>query len=147
MDAAAAANIFGHSPGLPALRARVRRFVDEQLIPHESAALAHGLDRLDALAGSLRAKAPGAGVQAPPMPAGPGGGAPAPRRCAGGGGGGGGGAGGERPGGRVSTPRNCRQRLAGWPCPGATARWCWRNWAAASWAPSPPTAQRRTSPT
>src|SRR6218665_2194914 len=73
MDAAAAANIFGHSPGLPALRARVRRFVDEQLIPHESAALAHGLDRLDALAGSPRAKARAAGVYAPPLPAAPGG--------------------------------------------------------------------------
>src|SRR6218665_1351807 len=77
MDAAAAANIFGHSPGLPALRARVRRFVDEQLIPHESAALAHGLDRLDALAGSLRAKARAAGGYAPQLPAAPGGTAPA----------------------------------------------------------------------
>lgn len=82
MDAAAAANIFGHSPGLPALRARVRRFVDEQLIPHESAALAHGLDRLDALAGSLRAKARAAGVYAPQLPAALGGLALSWRDCA-----------------------------------------------------------------
>lgn len=68
MGTAATANIFGHSQSLPALRTRVRRFVDEQVIPHETPALAHDPDRLDALARSLRAKARTDGVYGPQLP-------------------------------------------------------------------------------
>ena len=62
------AAIFGHSEGLKALRARVRRFVDEEVIPLEDPALAHDLQRLDAVAQLLREKAKGAGVYAPQLP-------------------------------------------------------------------------------
>ena len=62
------AAIFGHSEGLQALRARVRRFVDEEVIPLEDPVLAHDLDRLDAVARALREKAKAAGVYAPQLP-------------------------------------------------------------------------------
>ncbi|MBU1360522.1 MAG: acyl-CoA dehydrogenase family protein [Gammaproteobacteria bacterium] len=61
-------NIFGRSDGLEALRLRVRRFVDDEAIPQEDPALAHDLDRLDAVARALREKAKSAGIYAPQLP-------------------------------------------------------------------------------
>jgi acyl-CoA dehydrogenase len=59
---------FGFSPALQELRARLRRFVDDEAIPRENPALAHDLPALDAVARELRAKAKAAGLYAPQLP-------------------------------------------------------------------------------
>lgn len=66
--ASPAPNIFGHSEALQALRAKVRRFIDEEVIPLEDPVLAHDLERLDNVARLLREKAKAAGVYAPQLP-------------------------------------------------------------------------------
>ncbi|MDQ6684382.1 MAG: acyl-CoA dehydrogenase family protein [Pseudomonadota bacterium] len=53
---------------LESLRQRVRRFVDEECLPREDPALAHDLDRLDAVARELRELAKTAQVYAPQLP-------------------------------------------------------------------------------
>jgi acyl-CoA dehydrogenase len=53
---------------LETLRARVRRFVDEQCIPREDPVLAHDLERLDQVAAELRERAKQAGIYAPQLP-------------------------------------------------------------------------------
>ena len=44
------AALFGFSPGLPALRQRLRDFMDQQVIPQERPALAHDLPAIATLA-------------------------------------------------------------------------------------------------
>ncbi|KWT66132.1 MULTISPECIES: acyl-CoA dehydrogenase family protein [unclassified Variovorax] len=61
--------MFGYSDRLPALRAAVRRFVEEEAIPRESPALAHDLNALEEATHALRAKARQAGIYAPQLPA------------------------------------------------------------------------------
>lgn len=56
------------TPSIDALRARVRRFVDDECIPREHRDLAHDLDRLDRVAHELRELAKAAGVYAPQLP-------------------------------------------------------------------------------
>lgn len=56
------------TPSVDALRARVRRFVDDECIPREHRDLAHDLDRLDRVAHELRELAKSAGVYAPQLP-------------------------------------------------------------------------------
>lgn len=51
-----------------ALRARARRFVDDECIPLEDQSLAHDIDRLDRVARQLRERAKQAGVYAPQLP-------------------------------------------------------------------------------
>jgi acyl-CoA dehydrogenase len=63
-----AANLFGFSEPLPALRERVRRFVQEEAIPRERPELAHDVGALDAVIGELRGKAREAGIYAPQLP-------------------------------------------------------------------------------
>jgi acyl-CoA dehydrogenase len=53
---------------LETLRARVRRFVDEECIPREDPVLAHDLERLDQVAAELRERAKQAGIYAPQLP-------------------------------------------------------------------------------
>ena len=53
---------------LDELRATVRRFIDEDAIPHESADLAHDVVRLDLVLKSLRARARELGIYAPQLP-------------------------------------------------------------------------------
>lgn len=62
------AAIFGFSPHLEALRARVRRFIDEEAIPRERPALAHDVAALDAVLAELRPIAQRAGIYAPQLP-------------------------------------------------------------------------------
>ncbi|VTU31830.1 acyl-CoA dehydrogenase family protein [Variovorax sp. RA8] len=61
--------MFGYSDRLPALRAAVRRFVEEEAIPRESPALAHDLNALEETTHALRAKAKQAGIYGPQLPA------------------------------------------------------------------------------
>ena len=56
------------TPALDALRARVRRFVDEVAIPAESAEAAHDWTALDRVLIPLRAQAQSAGLYLPQMP-------------------------------------------------------------------------------
>ena len=71
-DAAASAAvddaIFGFSDGLKGLRAKLRRFIDDEAIPRERPALAHDLPALDAVAQELRGMAKAAGLYAPQLP-------------------------------------------------------------------------------
>ncbi len=60
--------MFGHSDRLPALRAAVQRFVEDEAIPRETPAMAHDLDLLEATTRELRAKARAAGIYAPQLP-------------------------------------------------------------------------------
>lgn len=61
--------MFGYSDRLPALRAAVRRFVEEEAIPRESPALAHDLNALEEATHALRDKAKQAGIYGPQLPA------------------------------------------------------------------------------
>jgi acyl-CoA dehydrogenase len=61
-------NPFGHSEGLPALRDRLRRFVEDECIPRERAELAHDIGGLDRVLGELQALARAAGLYAPQLP-------------------------------------------------------------------------------
>ena len=60
--------IFGFSEGLPALREKLRRFMDDVVIPLERPAMAHDLDAIEAAARELRAEARDAGLYAPQLP-------------------------------------------------------------------------------
>lgn len=60
--------LFGYSERLAGLQARLRRFIDEVVIPRESPALAHDLAAIDAVAVTLRREARAAGVYAPQLP-------------------------------------------------------------------------------
>ncbi len=60
--------IFGFSDGLPALREKLRRFMDDVVIPREQPSMAHDLDAIEAAARELRAKARDAGLYAPQLP-------------------------------------------------------------------------------
>ena len=62
------ANLFGFSERLPALRERVRRFVEEEAIPRERPELAHDVAGLDAVIAELRGIAREAGIYAPQLP-------------------------------------------------------------------------------
>src|SRR5499426_735200 len=62
------ANLFGFSERLPALRERVRRFVEEEAIPRERPELAHDVAGLDAVIGELRGIAREAGIYASQLP-------------------------------------------------------------------------------
>jgi acyl-CoA dehydrogenase len=62
------AAVFGRSERLAPLLERLRVFMDTQVIPRESAALAHDLPAIDALASELRQAAQAAGVYAPQLP-------------------------------------------------------------------------------
>ena len=62
------ASIFGYSPQLEALRARVRTFIDEEAIPREHPGLAHDVEALDAVLAELRPIAQRAGIYAPQLP-------------------------------------------------------------------------------
>lgn len=53
---------------IAALRARVREFIDTQVMPHESAQIACDVQALDRLAVDLRARARAAGLYAPQLP-------------------------------------------------------------------------------
>lgn len=63
------AALFGFSPGLPSLLQRLRGFMDQQVIPQESPALAHDLPAIAALATRLRGQARDAGLYLPQLPA------------------------------------------------------------------------------
>ncbi len=59
---------FGFSERLPVLRERLRRFIDDEVIPVERPALAHDLDAIEVVAADLREKAKAAGVYGPQLP-------------------------------------------------------------------------------
>ena len=61
-------NHFGTSDRLPPLRAAVRRFVDDECIPRESAEIAHDPVALDATLAELRPIARRMGIYAPQLP-------------------------------------------------------------------------------
>ena len=58
----------GYSDRLAPLLARLRRFMDEVVIPRESPALAHDLEAIETVARELRRAARAAGVYAPQLP-------------------------------------------------------------------------------
>ena len=60
--------IFGFSEQLPALRDKLRRFMDEVVIPRERPAMAHDLDAIEIVARELRAEARERGLYAPQLP-------------------------------------------------------------------------------
>lgn len=62
------AALLGCSERLPPLLARLRRFMDEEVIPRETPALAHDLDAIEQVARELRAPARTAGVYLPQLP-------------------------------------------------------------------------------
>lgn len=60
--------IFGFSEGLPALREKLGRFMDDVVIPRERPSMAHDLDAIEAAACELRAEARERGLYAPQLP-------------------------------------------------------------------------------
>lgn len=61
-------NHFGHSERLPALREKLRHFVERECFPLERPELAHDVQGLDQVLRELQAKAKGAGLYAPQLP-------------------------------------------------------------------------------
>ncbi len=59
---------FGTDVGLPALLARLHTFMEQEVIPRESPALAHDLDGIERTARTLRAAARARGLYAPQLP-------------------------------------------------------------------------------
>lgn len=68
MTASSRASPFGYSDRLPGLRERLRRFVDDVVIPSERPSLAHDPAAIEVVAGELRERAKLAGVYAPQLP-------------------------------------------------------------------------------
>ncbi len=68
LSEAAEPSPFGYSDRLQALRGRLRRFIDEIVIPAEHPGLAHDLDAIDGIAADLREQAKAAGLYAPQLP-------------------------------------------------------------------------------
>jgi len=62
-------NHFGYSERLPALRERVRRFVEAECMPRERPELAHDIVALDRALSELHVLAKAAGIYAPQLPA------------------------------------------------------------------------------